>query len=148
MGHTAKHLLQTEYDYEANLSLENRQMIHDRLLVLHEQQVTPTFRDLSEWHSPNNMADLVKTEQSKDPDLERLQLARAKRGKITMKQHPAEKIMRRVGDIPTYNQTLQVASTPQNQSHNEPSRNMAIDGLFLSFTAYIHLKYCVSCSHH
>ncbi|KAG6875742.1 hypothetical protein C0993_007624 [Termitomyces sp. T159_Od127] len=101
---TAKHLLQDEYDYDEPLNDENRQMIHDRMLVLHEGHVIPTQRDLTLWHSPKTMEQIKKTESHANPDIERLNAARLKRSAEAEKAAKAgEKKIRRIGGIPKVN---------------------------------------------
>ncbi|KAG6867313.1 hypothetical protein C0993_004587 [Termitomyces sp. T159_Od127] len=95
LGHTAKHLVQDVYNYEVPISRENRAMINDRIVVLHDSPLVPTHSDLVDWHSPRMMAELNRTERDVDRDLARLANARLKRSKTALAAAPREITLRR-----------------------------------------------------
>ncbi|KAG6898091.1 hypothetical protein C0993_007102 [Termitomyces sp. T159_Od127] len=101
LGHTAKYLLQDEYDYDRDLSKQNLEKIHTQIVVLHRGFVTPSHDDLASWHSPDNMEVLNSTERHVDPDLARLENARLKRSKAGEKPVAGEKRVRAISGTKT-----------------------------------------------
>ncbi|KAG6884380.1 hypothetical protein C0992_006442 [Termitomyces sp. T32_za158] len=89
LGHSAKFILQPEYDYCEDLSVESQELIANRVVILHEMSAVPTLNELIKWHSPGNMRDMIRTENDADPDVARLKILREKRSK-QVKKAPVE----------------------------------------------------------
>ncbi|KAG6895834.1 hypothetical protein C0992_012211 [Termitomyces sp. T32_za158] len=129
LGHTAKYLLQDEYDYDQELSAENHTMIHDRLLELHTDVITPSHKDLADWHSPENMDHLNKTEHHANPDILRLENARKKRSMLAQKKPTGEKSLRRLAGLAGKKRVGKGKSLPASKKQVSSSQQAADEAL-------------------